>query len=188
MTVGNDWASADDMLQHLSAGKERFLRAGVQPEPWLPWRKVNAPAPRSLLAAIRVFRQNPFSMEGWESFFSSVSPAMSLRRKSPAVCSTPGRIGKRRSSWSSATRGAGRSRRPCRRNTRALSILPALPEFDSQLSPWQRLAQAVESNVRWAVRQIRSTPEGQARVAEGRMKVVGVVYEIETGARFLWNE
>jgi len=61
------------------------------------------------------------------------------------------------------------------------SILPALPEAASRLSPRARLARAVESNVRWTVRQILNTPEGQARLAEGRMKVVGAVYEIESG-------
>jgi carbonic anhydrase len=66
------------------------------------------------------------------------------------------------------------------------SILPALPEFDPGLSPEVRLALAVECNVRWAVRQILNTPEGQARVAEGRMKIVGAIYEIESGrVRFL---
>ena len=61
------------------------------------------------------------------------------------------------------------------------SILPGLPDFDKRLAPQQRLSRAVESNVRWTVRQIRDSPEGQARVAEGRMKVIGAVYEIETG-------
>jgi carbonic anhydrase len=66
------------------------------------------------------------------------------------------------------------------------SILPALPEFDPQLPPQVRLALAVESNVRWTVRQIVSTPEGRARLAEGRMKIVGAIYEIESGrVRFL---
>jgi carbonic anhydrase len=69
------------------------------------------------------------------------------------------------------------------------SILPALPEFDPQLSPEERLARAVESNVRWTVRQILNTPEGKARLAEGRMKIVGAIYEIETGrVRFLPGE
>lgn len=69
------------------------------------------------------------------------------------------------------------------------SIVPALPDYDPGLSPQQRLAQAVESNVRWTVRQICSTPEGQARIAEGRMMIVGAVYEIETGrVRFLTKE
>jgi carbonic anhydrase len=48
------------------------------------------------------------------------------------------------------------------------------------------LAQAVEANVRCTMRQILQTPEGQERHAEGRVKVVGAIYEIETGlVRFL---
>jgi carbonic anhydrase len=66
------------------------------------------------------------------------------------------------------------------------SITPALPEFDEKVSPDQRLAQAVESNVRWTVRLIVNSPEGQARMAEGHMKIVGAIYEIESGrVRFL---
>lgn len=61
------------------------------------------------------------------------------------------------------------------------SILPGLPDFDPTLSPEEQTARAVESNVRWTVRQILNSPEGQARVAQGRMKIVGAVYEIETG-------
>jgi carbonic anhydrase len=69
------------------------------------------------------------------------------------------------------------------------SILPGVPAFDQGLSPQDRLARAVESNVRWTVRQILNTPEGQARVAEGRVKVVGAIYEIESGrVRFLSSE
>lgn len=66
------------------------------------------------------------------------------------------------------------------------SILPALPRFDPSLAPKARLAEAVESNVRWTVRQILQSPEGQARLAEGILKVVGAIYEIESGrVRFL---
>lgn len=66
------------------------------------------------------------------------------------------------------------------------SIVPGLPDLDAQLSPEEQLSRAVEGNVRWTVRQILDSPEGQARVAEGRMKIVGAVYEIETGSvRFL---
>jgi carbonic anhydrase len=61
------------------------------------------------------------------------------------------------------------------------SILPALPDWDPQVPEWELLSRAVESNVRWTVRQILNTPEGQARAAEGRMKIVGAVYEIESG-------
>ena len=69
------------------------------------------------------------------------------------------------------------------------SIIPGLPSVDPQLSLQERLARAVESNVRWTVRQILNTPEAQARLAEGRMKIVGAVYEIESGrVRFLPND
>jgi carbonic anhydrase len=44
----------------------------------------------------------------------------------------------------------------------------------------------VESNVHRTLRRILETPEGQAALAEGRMKIVGAVYEIESGrVRFL---
>jgi len=65
-------------------------------------------------------------------------------------------------------------------------ILPALEDIDSQLIPEATLAQAVEANVRWTMRQILETPEGRERQVEGRVKLVGAIYEIETGlVRFL---
>ncbi len=66
------------------------------------------------------------------------------------------------------------------------NILPGLPAFDPALSPEEQASRAVESNVRWTVRQIVETPEGKARLAASRTKIVGAVYEIETGrVRFL---
>lgn len=66
------------------------------------------------------------------------------------------------------------------------TILPGLPQFTPQVSPEARLSEAVESNVRWTVRQILETPEGRLRVAEGRMKIVGAIYDVATGRlRFL---
>jgi len=66
------------------------------------------------------------------------------------------------------------------------SILPAMDGLDPGLPPPVRLARAVEINVRSTVRRILESPEGQARVAEGRVKCVGAIYEIETGrVRFL---
>ncbi|HVJ81514.1 MAG TPA: carbonic anhydrase [Planctomycetia bacterium] len=61
------------------------------------------------------------------------------------------------------------------------NILPGLPDFDASLAPDAQLSGAVEANVRWTVRQILETPEGRERTAEGRMKIVGAIYEIETG-------
>jgi len=66
------------------------------------------------------------------------------------------------------------------------NILPGLPDPDPQLPPAAQLDRAVEANVRWTMRQVLETPEAQARLAEGRMKLVGAVYEIESGrVRFL---
>jgi carbonic anhydrase len=43
-----------------------------------------------------------------------------------------------------------------------------------------------EANVRWSMRQLVETPEGQARLAEGVHKLVGAVFELKTGrVRFL---
>jgi carbonic anhydrase len=66
------------------------------------------------------------------------------------------------------------------------SILPALHGLDPALPPTERQARAVENNVRWTVRTIIDSPEGQARAVEGGVKCVGAIYEIETGqVRFL---
>jgi carbonic anhydrase len=65
-------------------------------------------------------------------------------------------------------------------------LLPALSEVDPDLDEEAQVARAVEANVRWIIRQILDTPEGQMRLEEGRMKLVGAVYELATGrVRFL---
>ncbi|MCM3874472.1 MAG: hypothetical protein ND895_27590, partial [Pyrinomonadaceae bacterium] len=66
------------------------------------------------------------------------------------------------------------------------NILPGLPPFDPELSPAERTAQAIESNIRWTVQQIVETPEAKTRLAEGHVKIVGALFEISTGrVRFL---
>ena len=66
------------------------------------------------------------------------------------------------------------------------AILPGLADLDTQLTSEAMCTQAVEGNVRWSMRQILETPEAQIRVAEGVMKLVGAIYEIESGrVRFL---
>jgi carbonic anhydrase len=79
-----------------------------------------------------------------------------------------------------ATRHEGQQFRT-RVQTLLASVIPGLPELDPQLPPDTRLSRAVENNVRWTIRQIVESPEGQTRVAEGRMKIVGAVYEMESG-------
>jgi carbonic anhydrase len=61
------------------------------------------------------------------------------------------------------------------------TIMPALDDLDRKLPPNQLLAQAVEANVRWTMKQILESPEGKARVAEGRLKLVGAIYGIKNG-------
>ena len=66
------------------------------------------------------------------------------------------------------------------------NILPALEGLDQTLAPDALLAAAVEANVRFTLRAVFESPEGQARVAEGVMQLVGAVYEVSTGrVRFL---
>ncbi len=64
-------------------------------------------------------------------------------------------------------------------------ILPGLPEFDLRLTEEEKLARAIEANVRWSMQQILETPEGQNGIKMG-VKLVGAVYDIAIGAvRFL---
>jgi carbonic anhydrase len=65
-------------------------------------------------------------------------------------------------------------------------ILPALSDLDLQLPMPVLVSKAVEANVRWTVRQMLESPEGQMRQKEGLLKLIGAIYEIESGrVRFL---
>jgi carbonic anhydrase len=61
------------------------------------------------------------------------------------------------------------------------NIIPALRDLPANPVPEARMRAAVEANVRWSMHQIFDTPEGRARLEEGQMKLVGAVYELETG-------
>ena len=66
------------------------------------------------------------------------------------------------------------------------NIMPGLQDLPPGLAPDAEMHAAVESNVRWSMHQVLETPEAKARAAEGAMKLVGAVYELETGrVRFL---
>ena len=65
------------------------------------------------------------------------------------------------------------------------NILPGLPEFDAPSSQEEKLASAIEANVRWSMHQLLETPEGRNGLKMG-VKLVGAVYDITTGqVRFL---
>lgn len=65
-------------------------------------------------------------------------------------------------------------------------MIPGLLGIEPGLPPGEELERGVEANVRWSMHQLSATPEVQARFAEGRMQLIGAVYEIATGrVRFL---
>ena len=66
------------------------------------------------------------------------------------------------------------------------NIVPALDGLDPKQERQQLVHAAVEANVRYTIRELLDTPEAKARVALGRMKLVGAVYELQSGrVRFL---
>lgn len=66
------------------------------------------------------------------------------------------------------------------------NILPALEGLDGTREPEALLRSAVEANVRHTIRELGDTPEAKARLAGGGVKLVGAVYELESGrVRFL---
>jgi carbonic anhydrase len=61
------------------------------------------------------------------------------------------------------------------------SMLPSLADVNLALPAEERMRAAVEANVRWALRRIRESPEGRTRLAEGKTKLVGGIYELTAG-------
>jgi carbonic anhydrase len=65
-------------------------------------------------------------------------------------------------------------------------ILPGLPDFDPEAPPSLQLERAVEANVRWTMHQILDSPEGKVALAGGHKRLVGGIYDIASGrVRFL---
>ena len=96
----------------------------------------------------------------------------------------------RRCLWCSATRAAAQSRSGPREAVHIAllldNILPGLRDLPPELAPEEEARAAVEANVRWSIHQLRDTPEVKARMVEGSMKLVGAIYELESGrVRFL---
>ncbi len=66
------------------------------------------------------------------------------------------------------------------------NIVPGLRDLDASAPDEDLLAQAVEANVRWSMRQLEESLEGSRALKEGRAKLAGAVYEIASGhVRFL---
>ncbi|HTP66582.1 MAG TPA: carbonic anhydrase [Geobacteraceae bacterium] len=78
------------------------------------------------------------------------------------------------------------ARQPARIELLVRNILPALEDIDEHAGREVQVEAAVEANVRWTMRLVAESPEGRARAAEGVYRLVGAVFEIETGrVRFL---
>ena len=66
------------------------------------------------------------------------------------------------------------------------NIHPALKDVALNRPPAEMLDAAVEANVRWSIQQLWETPEGRRRLEEGVVKLIGAVYDLDTGrVRFL---
>jgi len=66
------------------------------------------------------------------------------------------------------------------------AVLPGLKGINPAEPADAQWRHAVEANVRWAIRQLAATPAGRAAVSDGRIQLVGAVYELATGrVRFL---
>jgi carbonic anhydrase len=66
------------------------------------------------------------------------------------------------------------------------NIAPGLADLDPDLSSDDQLACAIEANVRWSMHQLMKTPEAKRAAREGRKKLVGAIFEINSGrVRFL---
>jgi carbonic anhydrase len=194
--------SADEALGRLIAGNQRFLRGAVRSaafrrESLTELAKVQRPYATVLgCSDSRVPPEWIFDAGLGELFVIRVagnvlSPEIAgTLQYAGSYLETPlfvilGHEGCGAISAALATKHAGEQFR-ARVQLLLASIVPGLPDFDPTLSPAEQVSRAVESNVRWTVRQILESPEGQARLAEGRTKIVGAVYEIETGrVRFL---
>jgi carbonic anhydrase len=66
-------------------------------------------------------------------------------------------------------------------------ILPALNGIDPKLSLAERTHRGVESNVRWSMQQLQNAPTLKEKISGRQLKIVGGVYELETGKVRLLN-
>jgi carbonic anhydrase len=65
-------------------------------------------------------------------------------------------------------------------------IVRGLSELHDHVSAQQQLARAVEANLRWSMKRLLDTLEGNNAAREGQKKLVGAVFEIGSGrVRFL---
>ena len=197
-----DGVTADEALARLIAGNERFLRGAarfptVQKEILADLAKGQRPYATIIgCSDSRVPPELVFDVGFGELFVIRVAgnvigPAVMGSIQYAAVhLRTPlfvvmGHEGCGAVQAALAARNDG-ARQPSRIALLLDWIVPGLESVDASQAPDQQMAAAVEANVRWSMRQLLDTPEGQARMSEGVLKLVGAVYELRTGrVRFL---
>lgn len=189
--------TADEALQRLVEGNERFLRGEATPTQFCPERAADLAKSQRPFATIlgcadsRVPPEIVFDAGKGELFVIRVAGNVCTAGVAGSVqyagahLQTPlfvvmGHEGCGAVAAALAAKHEGKQFRS-RIQVLLESIMPGLTEPDESLPEDRQLSRAVEENVRWTIRQIVESPEGRARVAEGRMKIVGAVYEIETG-------
>jgi len=200
--MANPAVTADDALQHLLEGNDRFVRgtprlAAISREKLADLAHEQRPYATIVgCSDSRVAPELVFDAGLGELFVirvagNVISPevmgsvqyaAMHLQTPLFVVLGHEG-CGAVRAALDAIHRGAHERSRIVRLLD---DIIPALAPIEPGLAPDEELQRGVEANVRWSMRQLRATPEARARAAEGRMRLAGAIYEIGTGrVRFL---
>jgi len=194
-------AAAEQGLQRLIAGNERFVRGEahfptVCKETLADMAKAQAPYATILgCSDSRVPPELIFDADFGELFIVRVAgnvmsrEVMGSLQYARAHLQTPlfvvlGHEGCGAVKAALASRGAGAAQK---RFIQVLvdNIVPGLPDLASDMPEAERLSRCVEANVRWSMQQIASVPEAQESIRRGN-RLVGAVYEIATGhVRFL---
>ncbi len=194
--------SADEVLERLKAGNERFLRGEarfptVQKEVLANMARAQHPYATVLgCSDSRVPPELIFDAGFGELFVirvagNVISPEVmgsmqyaAVHLKTPLVL-VLGHEGCGAVAAALAAR-RGASREPSRIAGLLDNIVPGLQDLAEGLSPEDEMNRAVDANVRWSIHQLLETPEGKQRLEEGVMKIAGAVYEIRNGrVRFL---
>lgn len=82
---------------------------------------------------------------------------------------------------SAVTAAAEETEEPPGLQTLLRRIRPALKKIDPGLSMESRIAAGVEANVRWSISQISMVTGHKKALEEGKISLIGAVYELETG-------
>ncbi len=193
-----DWQEA---LQRLKAGNERFVQGkSIQPHralPWQPQQGRNKPMATILGCSDSLVPPELIFDQGFGDLFVIRVAGNVVARSVLGSMQFAGVYHGSRlfivlgHEGCSAVEAAleerhGRAGSPGRIEVLMRLIRPALAGLDSSLAGPAALVAAVEANVRWSVRQIAAMPGVRKATDEGRIQILGALYEIESGmVRFL---